>query len=138
MPGELIFSSDPADEKAVVEGLKEFNFPYFGTHQPENGTIVARREDGSLRGGLVFCRQGRAFEVKYLWVGASERGRGLGSRLLAAAEEKARDWECRYVWLFTNSFQGPKFYPKFGYRVFATFEDTPVIGNVVYFFRKEL
>ena len=114
MPGELIFSSDPADEKAVVEGLKEFNFPYFGTHQPENGTIVARRED------------------------ASERGRGLGSRLLAAAEEKARDWECRYVWLFTNSFQGPKFYPKFGYRVFATFEDTPVIGNVVYFFRKEL
>ena len=47
------------------------------------------------------------------------RRRGIGQGLLAEAERRALALGCHSAWLDTFSFQGPDFYPKFGYREFA-------------------
>lgn len=127
----------PADEAAIVEGLRTHNLPFLGPDRPSPFTLVARSDDGSIVGGLVaFTRWDRMF-VDTLWVGEAVRGQRLGSRLLEAAEAEALRRGMRRAWLDTISFQARPFYEKHGYRVFAQQDDYPP-GFTQYFMRKDL
>jgi ribosomal protein S18 acetylase RimI-like enzyme len=64
--------------------------------------------------------------VAYLWVHESERGRGIGTALLVAAEEHAKAKGCKVVLLATHSFQAPRFYERLGYEQQAVLRDHPV------------
>jgi ribosomal protein S18 acetylase RimI-like enzyme len=50
---------------------------------------------------LTYCVMNGELEVISLH--AAIAGRGLGSRLLAAARDRARDLECRRLWLITTN-----------------------------------
>ena len=52
---------------------------------------------------------------------AAVAGRGLGSRLLAAARDRARDLQCRRLWLITTNDNEPAiaFYTHWGMRLAA-------------------
>ncbi|WP_195176669.1 N-acetyltransferase [Mesorhizobium sp. INR15] len=64
-------------------------------------------------------------EIKTLWIADSERGKGLGSRLLDAAEQEARRRGCHVIHLASFTFQAPDFYEKHGFERLAQFEDFP-------------
>jgi GNAT superfamily N-acetyltransferase len=63
--------------------------------------------------------------VELLWVAKEARGRGFGAKLLAQAEEQARQHGCHSAWLDTFSFQAPEFYRKRGYEVFGELPGYP-------------
>ncbi|BBK39647.1 N-acetyltransferase [Allostella sp. ATCC 35155] len=63
--------------------------------------------------------------VDELWVDARRRGRGLGRRLMEAAEEEAVARGCRGMWVDTWSWQARGFYEKLGFEVFGAIEDFP-------------
>jgi len=55
----------------------------------------------------------------------ARRGEGLGAKLLAAAEDVARERGCGHAWLDSYGFQAPQFYLKQGYEIFGTLPDYP-------------
>ena len=73
--------------------------------------------------------------VDKLWVTESARGRGLGSRLLARAEEIGRERGCVGVYLTTFEHQARPFYEARGYELFGTLEGFPA-GTRQYYVSK--
>jgi ribosomal protein S18 acetylase RimI-like enzyme len=83
-------------------------------------------DDGALVAGIDGFTWGGYARIEYLWVDAAMRGRGIGTRLLAAAEREARERKCTTIVLDTHSFQAPDLYRSLGYREVGTTADTPV------------
>lgn len=75
--------------------------------------------------------------VDELWVAPEHRGHGLGSKLLRAAEEFAKEQTLQGVWLWTQSWEAEGFYPKLGYSEFTRFENFPK-GHTRIGYRKSL
>ncbi len=65
------------------------------------------------------------------------RGRGIGTRLLQAAEAEAILRGCRQMVLSTYSFQAPAFYESLGFKRLATIPNYPK-GHESYLYIKEL
>ena len=98
-------------------------------------TIVSRDEQGAIIAGLVGWTWGGCVEIEYLWVHEHRRGQGYGTRLLAAAEDEARERGCQQALLVTYSFQAPEFYTKKGYTVYAESNECPK-GHRRYYLKK--
>lgn len=76
--------------------------------------------------GLVGYVWGHWLHVDLLWVDERHRGTGLGSRLMAQAEETARaQYGCSHSRVETWDFQAPDFYQKLGYKIVGIVEDYP-------------
>ena len=67
---------------------------------------------------------GRAV-LAQLWVDGQYRHQGLGSMLIRAAENAAREKGCYYLCLGTLDFMARPLYEKHGYRVFTVNHDLP-------------
>ena len=75
--------------------------------------------------------------VEFLWVDDAFRGAGVGSKLLAEAEARARELGAKNVGLETFEWQAPGFYRKQGYLEAARL-DNYVDGRYSAFMRKAL
>jgi GNAT superfamily N-acetyltransferase len=110
----------PADEEArsgvLGRQLREFNYRFVGEYPQEQYIrLDAKDVGGQLLGGLrglVFLSWLR---VEVLWVADAARSQGLGSRLLAQAEQEAREMGAVGAALETFEWQAPGFYLKRGY-----------------------
>ena len=115
-------SNEDADE--LRDAIHEYNFDATGYHDGRSLSCFIR-VDGELIGGIDGFTWGGYAKVDYLWVAPTHRGRGLGARLLDAAEEEARHRGCGTIVLDSHSFQAPDLYRGRGYRDVGTTTDTP-------------
>ncbi|GAA4909635.1 GNAT family N-acetyltransferase [Streptomyces coeruleoprunus] len=99
------------------EALTAFNARATGADDGDEMAIRATDDDGAVIGGLTGWTWGDSCEIHMLWVRDDQRGSGLGTRLMEAAEEEARRRGCRHVAVSSYSFQAPGFYQKLGYVV---------------------
>src|SRR3954452_4984834 len=121
-PGlRLSFEDEPswADREIGDGGLGAYNAPFLRDPRYSYFGIFIRDDTaegpGAIRAGLIGnCYAGWLF-VNLLWVHEDLRRRGIGQRLLEEAERHGREFGCHSSFLDTFSFQGPVFYPKFGY-----------------------
>ena len=83
-------------------------------------------EEGSIIAGCVLNVHswGRAV-LAQLWTDERYRGQGLGSMLIRAAENAAREKGCYYLCLGTLDFMASPLYEKHGFNVFTVNNDLP-------------
>jgi GNAT superfamily N-acetyltransferase len=86
---------------------------------------VANPNSGEVIGGLSGRTSFGLLFVERFFLRETRRGNGLGSRIIALAEEEARRRGCTRAALFTLSFQAPGFYLKQGYEIAAQLECSP-------------
>jgi GNAT superfamily N-acetyltransferase len=127
----------PADEAVVVRGLLAFNEDRLGPADERPVKFVARDSAGVVVGGILGHTRWRWLYIAKLWVDEHARGHGLGTRLIAAAEDLARSRGCTDVNLDTFDYQARPFYEKLGYELFGTLEGYPP-GSRQYYLRKPL
>jgi GNAT superfamily N-acetyltransferase len=119
---ELRIEDDPKPEQMMELQDRLYEFNDAVTAKADDGrylTIFVRDEAGELRGGLLGWTWAGTLGIETLWVRDSERRRGLGTRLLAAAEAEAVRRGCHQAFVQTHSFQAPDFYPRRGWQTLA-------------------
>jgi GNAT superfamily N-acetyltransferase len=101
--------------------------------------LWAVADDGTdaLVGGLTGRTWARWLHVDLLWVAPTQRGSGLGARLLHLAEAMAHERGCGWSRLETWDFQAPDFYRGRGYEVVGRVDDYPP-GATEYILTKRL
>jgi GNAT superfamily N-acetyltransferase len=125
----------PEDRDTIIDGLVTYNAAHGARWSGRELSVVARDDTGAVIGGLLGETGLGWLFVGALWVAESRRGGGIGSALLAEAEQEARRRECVGVYLDTYSFQARPFYERLGYQLFGTLPDCPP-GAVKYYLYK--
>ncbi|CAN7579139.1 GNAT family N-acetyltransferase [Variovorax paradoxus] len=104
--------------------MRQFNYRFVGEYgQVQPVWVSAKDQDGALVGGLrgfVFLQW---LNVELLFVDDAARRQGVGRRLLAMAEHKARELGARNATLNTFEWQARAFYLKQGYEEFGRIDD---------------
>ena len=100
-------------------------------------TLLLRDAEGKVVGGLRGDTNWGWLFVRKMAIREEARHQGLGTQLLALAEEEARTRGCHHAYVDTLSFQALPFYQKQGYTVFGTLDHYPG-ENKQYFLQKEL
>ena len=125
-----------ADEATIVRGLLAFNEKWIGASNEQPVRLVARDELGVV-GGLLGQIRWNWLYVAKLWVDERARSRGIGTRLLTAAEDLARSRGCIGASLDTFEYQARPFYEKLGWELFGTLDGYPP-GYRQFYMRKKL
>jgi GNAT superfamily N-acetyltransferase len=129
------------DERRLAHALDDelvaFNLKTTGIRDFSELLIAETDEDGALCAGVYGWSWGGTCWIDALWVRGDRRGRDVGSRLLAAAEQEARRRRCLQVALNTHSFQAPAFYERHGFEIVGRLPDYPT-GHTELLLRKRL
>lgn len=128
---------DRADLAELEQAVLSFNMARTGFHDDAVLGCVLRDGDGDLVAGLSGFTWGGYAMIEWLFVRDDQRGTGLGTRLVRAAEEEAAGRGCVVVRVNTHTFQAPAFYARLGYEVIGAATDTPV-GHGEIFYAKRL
>jgi GNAT superfamily N-acetyltransferase len=128
----------PAEARDLEERIDAFNIERTGIPFGGHLSCVWRDGGGAVVAGITGYVWGECCHVQFLWVHEARRGEGLGTRLLAWAEDEAARRGCRQIVLETYSFQAPGFYRTAGYDVMGTVPGHPAPPHEHFFLRKLL
>lgn len=130
-----------AELAALREGIVRFNHEAVPELEPESAetrfVVLARDERDEIVGGLRAACFWNTLHVELLWLSPACRGRGTGTQLMQAAEEKARALGMGLALVMTTSWQARPFYEKCGYVLMGTVDDMPK-GHASHWLRKRL
>jgi GNAT superfamily N-acetyltransferase len=123
------------DVEFLKERINEHNIVLTGRSDYRPLAALVRDDDRALIAGLYAFTWAGWLEIEFVWVQRDLRGRGLGRRLIEAAEQEARARGCHRVWLDSYTFQAPGFYERLGYEVFGTLDGYPEMEDRVFLTR---
>jgi GNAT superfamily N-acetyltransferase len=129
---------NPSDVRALEDRLYRYNVQQTGRGDGRWLAIFVRDADENIVAGLSGWTWAGWLKVANLWVREDMRRQGYGSALLQAAEREAVARGCTRATLDTYSFQAPRFYQRFGYKIVAAVEDLPTAGDKHYILVKDL
>jgi GNAT superfamily N-acetyltransferase len=124
------------DERLGKE-LDAYNVAASGVGDQREFTVKLE-DDRGLVAGLSGWTWGTCAGIAMVWVREDSRRSGVGSRLLAAAEQVVRDRGCLQLTVSSFTFQAPDFYARHGFVEFARTEGLPVAGQADVHFVKML
>lgn len=110
---------DPQAEAVITGGLAAFNKERFGRVDAQTLDVLAHDESGEIAGGLLGHTSLGLLFLDLVYLPETLRGAGIGSRIIAAAEDEARRRGCTAAFVYTVTFQAPGFYERHGYRRFG-------------------
>lgn len=102
-PQRPIRPARPEHLEAIRALLRECELPVEDLSPDDHSHFLVVHEGTRLRGCVGLEPAGDAALLRSLAVRPSDRGRGLGARLVAAAERRARAAEHRTLYLFTTT-----------------------------------
>jgi len=123
------------DTKAIHQNLVKYVEAHVGPSTYKELTLTIRDAHGGLIAGLHGMSNWQWLFVKSVFVNEGARYKGVGTKLLKAAEHEARRRSCTGVWLDTFSFQSPDFYKKLGYTEFGRIDNYPYGHRRSFFFK---
>lgn len=119
----------PDDMHVVVKGLMAYNATHADGDTPRYFLITVRGQDRQVVGGLMGAVYLGWTQVNAVWMPDALRGQGIGTRLMALAEQVAHERGCPRIFLETLSFQALPFYEKLGYQVVSRIDGFPPGGT---------
>ncbi len=101
------------------------------TTEPHGCFVLARLAGETVGCGAVKNLEPGVAEIKRMWIHPDQRGRGLGRRLLADLEDRARAMGHHTVRLDTSTHLpvASAFYRSAGYREIPPYNDNPYAGQ---------
>lgn len=128
--------------RPIWAGLRAFNESKIGPYSVVPTTLTARGEDGELLGGISGRITGGEnfgwLGIDLLWVSEGARGCGLGSQLLLALEDRAREGGAWRAYVDTLGFQAEPFYSKHGYMEEGRIRDFALGFDRIYMVKRRL
>jgi GNAT superfamily N-acetyltransferase len=128
---------DRSDVDVIGQGLAAFNDENTGIRDRRALAVLVKDAAGKTLGGISGRSSLGLLFLDLVYLPKSLRGGGLGSRLLAMAEEEGRRRGCKSAVLYTISFQAPEFYKRHGWTVFGEIPCDPP-GTSRVFMTKQL
>lgn len=124
-------SADSGFEVLLGKGLDEFNEQAAGLNDRRALNVIVRDQTSNevLGGAIGRTSLGLAF-LDLFHLPKSLRGSGVGTKILRAFEDEARNRGCSAAVLYTISFQAPGFYEKNGWVNFGEIATQPGISRV--------
>jgi GNAT superfamily N-acetyltransferase len=128
---------DQPEWSIIGQGISSYNKNQAGDDRAQSLCLVLVAPDEAIVGGVIGATYWDWLHIDLMWVREDLRGCGYGHRLLALAEDEARQRGAKNAYLDTFSFQAPDFYLQHGYQVFGELQDFPA-GHQRYFLAKQL
>src|SRR6478609_8385468 len=127
---------DPHDLEFLENRIRDESSAAMGLGDEVELAIFVR-EAGEIVAGISGWTWGDCCELQSLWVHPRLRGRGLATRLIAAAEAEAADRGCAQTVHLTYDFQARALYEQNGYELIGRVEGFPS-GTDLLWYRKRL
>jgi GNAT superfamily N-acetyltransferase len=122
---EIGTDASSSDRQIITDGLNAFNRLQVPADNYSPLCVFARSDCGKTIGGLLGETFWRWLHIDLLWIEEGERGHGLGTQLMLAAEEEAIKRDCTGAFVNTMDFQAPEFYRRLGYSEAGQIPDLP-------------
>ncbi len=122
---DVLSEAERAIARRLLDEIGRSNLETTGIAEFHELLRVDYDDDGELLGGVYGWSWGATCWIEALWVRKDMRRLGIGSRLLAGAEEDARRHGCKQLGLDTHTFQAPAFYERHGFEVVGELPDYP-------------
>lgn len=106
---------DAALDVRLSAELTAYNLRAAGVGDQREFSVKAEDDAGELVAGLSGWTWGTCAGIALVWVREDSRRDGWGARLLAAAEQVARERGCQSITVSSFTFQAPAFYERHGY-----------------------